>query len=777
MKRLLLIIAGLLCPPATLAAGETVFVRAGEHGDYSRLVIPNAPEGWRIATSDRKIEITFPQQDHAFELSDIVDRRKAHRVLNARVIDAEKTRSLVLSLTCDCPVRTSKSGGDAIVIDIFNESPIALTAEEEEPVPEISEAAKNAAPATPESMRAARDRMIALLAEARDQGVVQLKIDDARATQAQTPASSESRQAEAVTPATPASLASDAHPAPQADGPPQPLLASEEAPAALCGEPSLFNEPEDGKTSFSAIASLRQKYDLALDDEDRDSLAAALALAYMQIGFFEEASAVASPLARSGDADMALAAGLAEIAAGSQSRAQRHLSAFRACGAFQEMAYAAAAPSDIDDAAAMTDKHVEALKPLMQTLRGPLAEALGLNALESGETKLASAFYAIAKEARGKERTPAIIVLENALAGETPAAEEAAEDHDAARSGGAINVEELQEIAQTPGPLQAKALAILAEDYQKRANAAYEGFLDDVASQSSRKGASLSEARSSFAGAKALASAGRLGEGVTVLNNTAKAAPAAHEASQALARSMVMNALMQDDETRLDAVAAFFNHREFLEVSGDGDLNIAVARELAGYGAGALVDEALEGVPAPWRAQADAMRALSRLNGGDAEGALTIASRGAASSELSLLGAKAQERLNNPAGAAAAVRTALQKGAAAPEFTQAAWRSGDWPLAVEAFEKTPRKERKPDTAARAALAALNGGAAGLPVSVRDALAADPRALAALAHMFATAPAVNVRAIDLMSDFSTGVAKETDFMETGLAGVSIDAGGE
>ena len=70
MKRALFFILLLLAPAS--AAGETLSVRAGEHGDYSRLVIPNAPADWRIATSDRKIEITFPDKATAFELSDIM---------------------------------------------------------------------------------------------------------------------------------------------------------------------------------------------------------------------------------------------------------------------------------------------------------------------------------------------------------------------------------------------------------------------------------------------------------------------------------------------------------------------------------------------------------------------------------------------------------------------------------------------------------------------------------------------------------------------------------
>ncbi len=152
MRRIFFIAFMILVPAAALAAGETVSVRAGEHGDYSRLVIPKAPAGWRIATSDRKIEITFPEKDYAFELSDIIDKRKAHRVLNARVIDGENSRALVLSLTCNCPVRTSKSAGDSIVIDIFNDAPVTLAEEEETPQEPISDAARNAVSATPESV-------------------------------------------------------------------------------------------------------------------------------------------------------------------------------------------------------------------------------------------------------------------------------------------------------------------------------------------------------------------------------------------------------------------------------------------------------------------------------------------------------------------------------------------------------------------------------------------------------------------------------------------------
>lgn len=805
MRRALLALL-LLLTPAVAAAGETLSVRAGEHGDYSRLVIPKAPADWRIATSDRKIEITFPDKDAAFDLSDIIDKRKAHRVLNARVIDTNDTRALVLTLTCDCPVRTSKSAGDSIIIDIFNETPVTLAEEEAEPAPKVSEAAKNGNQTTPENMRAARDRMIALLAEARHQGVVQLKIDDPRETEeeASTKTGPEMHGATPVTQAShtpPSALTDDhapeahatpladhiaaGHDAPLANGSPEALVAAEEPLSDQCADPVLFNEPEggDGLIEFSAITNLRQKYELTLDNEERRDLASTLVLAYIHLGFFEEASAVATPLAREGDPVMAIAGGLADIAVDSKSRAHRLLAPYRGCGPFFEMAYAAAARIDDETVVPMQEKHIAALKSVTKTLRAPLAETLGLNAIERGDMAIAKEFYEVAKAARGKDPSPALTIMQNALVSQLGAAVQGADgeqSHGAQAANQApppAELEKLKEIAQTPGPLQARALAILAEDYQHRADTAYEGFLDDIAAQTSRKGVSLSEARASFTGAKALVSAGRLREGVTVLSSVAKSAPAAREASQALARSFITNALLEDDQTRLEAVAAFFHHREFLEDPGNGDLNVAIARELAAYGANDLVDEALEGAPAQWRAQADAMKALSHFNSGDTQGALDIAAHGLLSPELAVVAVKAHEQLNDRAGMVAVIKSSIRDGAADNEFSTAAWRARDWPLSVNAFANTPKKQRKNTAALRAGLAALNGGAGDVPAAVRETLANDPDALAALAHMFKSAPAVNVRAIDLLSDYAKGVSKEADFMGTGLAQLNRNTGGD
>ena len=790
--RAFLFLSALLCSAAAYAADEPLSVRAGEHGDYSRLVIPKAPADWKIATSDRKIEITFPDKDYEFDLSDILDKRKAHRVLSARIVDTDTTRALVLSLTCDCPVRTSKSPENSIIVDIFNADPVIVAEEELEEERPISLDARNSGAQTPENMRAARDRMIALLAEARSQGVVQLKIDDEREEEEQQAA--ETKQAateptpaahspEPVTEA-PAAPAPDPNagalreqaietalgPAASADGPPV-QLAESLGEDKNCIDPALFHELEDESEAldYSSITNLRQKFELSDDEDVRRDIAATLALAYLHIGFFEEASAIANPRARDGDDNLAIAGALADIAIGSTARAARTLAPFRACGAFAEMAYAAAAKAEDENAVPMQEKHVAALRPVMPALRATLAETLGLNAVDRGEMTIAKEFYDLARSARGSERSPALAVLENLLADQIADADPQ-EGGDAAQTAQADEEisEELKLLAQEPGPMQAKALAILAKDYEKRADAAYEGLLDDIAAQSSRKNTSLSEARASFTGAKALVTAGRLHEGVAGLDSAAKAAPAASEASRKLAQSFIMNGLLADDKTRLEAVAAFFYFRDFVDAQGEGDLNIAVASELASYGANSLLDRALETTPPDWRAQGDALRALSRLNSGDPHGALDLINAGEKSADSSVVAVKAHERLNDRAGSVAVIKTAMRNGASDNELANAAWRAGDWPLVNEAFAAVPKKERDASAASRAALAALNAGATSLSPAVREALAKDPATLAALAHMFVAAPAVNIRAIDLLAEFAAGVVKETDFMERGLS---------
>lgn len=754
--------------PGVSFASETLPVRAGEHGEYSRLVIPSAPADWRIATSDRKVEIALPSKDYEFELSDILEKRKAHRVLSARVVDGAETRSLVLTLTCDCPVRTSKGGEGSIVIDIFNDgpTPLAPTQEDTPETDAMRKAARQSSQrtsSTPESMREARDRMIALLAEARHQGVVQLKIDEKR--NEPEPEDEQPEPQPALEPAQAAYSAPEFDPAPAHDtpvshetrlDPPQMTFNADVEASAACVDPVLFDEPlsEEGKLDYSTIAKLRQRLEVSEDEQERQDLARTLALAYIHIGFFEEASAIAAPRAADGDDNMAVASALSYLASGAKAHAREAIAPYQNCGPFFEMVAAAAASGDDGAAPRMTDKHVKALKAMTRPLRGPIAEYLALNALEKGDKTLAKVVYDVAREARGEDRTAALAILEKALGEATP---EKTARLDA----------QITEAAQTPGPLQSRALSVLAEDYEKRAEAAYEGFLDDLAQQTSKRDMSASEARASFAGAKALAAAGRLPEGIAVLDASAQSAPKAAPAAAAVARSMIMNALLGDEETRLAAIQSFFEHKDFISGGEEAEVNLAVARELSKFGAKYLVDGALADVPPSRRADASLIKVRTLLNSGDAKDALDAAAKVQDGAEIAALKVEAYERLGDRNGALSVVRTEVRAGNSNDAMTRAAWRAEDWALAMEAFDKAPSSERTTGGAARISLAALNAGLKSLPAGAREALLRDPDLLAALAHMFAPAPAVSVRAIDVLADYSTGVARETNFMQRGL----------
>ncbi|WDI31540.1 hypothetical protein PUV54_16435 [Hyphococcus flavus] len=766
IKRALFITLLLLFPGGVFAS-ETLPVRAGEHGEYSRLVIPDAPGDWRISTSDRKVEIALPSKDYEFELSDILEKRKAHRVLSARVVDGDATRSLVLTLTCDCPVRTSKGDSGSLVVDIFNNGPTALAPTQED-TPEtdaMRQAAKQApenAPSTPESMREARDRMIALLAEARHQGVVQLKIDEKR-NESESENNGKPKPQPAVEPTQAAHTAPEFDPATASDTPlanearldPPALTASKsEAPQAECVDASLFDEPlsEEGKLDYSTIAKLRHRLAASTDPSEIQDLARTLALGYIHIGFFEEASAIATPRAESGDEHMAVAASLADLGAGAKSRARKSIAPFKNCGPLFELTYAAASPDD-DTAGNLSQAHIDALKKMTRALRAPIAEMLALNAVEKGDQTLARIIYDIAKEARDGEHTAALAILEKSL-GAAP--EEANHTN-----------ETLAEIAQTPGPLQSKALAVLAQDYEDRAEVAYEGFLDDLAQQTSKRALSVSEARATFAGAKALAAAGRLPEAVAVLNASAESATQAAPAAKAAAGAIIMNGLLGDEDERLAAVKSFFDYKEFVSGGENADVNIAVARELSKFGATYLVDDALAGLSAGWEAEASAIKARTLVNSDEPKAALDAVAQTQTNAELAAIKVKAYEQLGDRSGVLLTVKSAVRTGAADDAMTRAAWRGEDWSLSMEAFDKTPAKQRTTGSAARISLAALNAGLGSLPAAARETLAQDPELLAAIAHMFAPAPAVSVRAIDALGEYSVGVAKETNFMQRGL----------
>lgn len=116
MNRMTLCLLVLLLAMPGLAFGQTIRASAGEHADFTRIVlrVPNGI-GWRLTESGTSAVIV-PSAPSTFDLTGLFDRIPRRR-LSSAVSDAG---GLTLELACDCPLRAWEERPGLVVIDILN---------------------------------------------------------------------------------------------------------------------------------------------------------------------------------------------------------------------------------------------------------------------------------------------------------------------------------------------------------------------------------------------------------------------------------------------------------------------------------------------------------------------------------------------------------------------------------------------------------------------------------------------------------------------------------
>ncbi len=107
------------------AAPDTARVRAGEHIEYSRLVIPylkSGDNGKNIPVKRTKnlLTITLTGETRNYELSDVNALRKAHRIqsVTARTISSGVEFRISLKCTCPTDLRAGKPG--ELILDVYD---------------------------------------------------------------------------------------------------------------------------------------------------------------------------------------------------------------------------------------------------------------------------------------------------------------------------------------------------------------------------------------------------------------------------------------------------------------------------------------------------------------------------------------------------------------------------------------------------------------------------------------------------------------------------------
>jgi len=101
----------------SVAAGQTIPVRSGEHETFSRLVL-EVPEGiqWQLGRSESGYALQLDTQNLTYDLSQVFSRIPRDRL--ADIQPGERRGSLQLTLNCDCYADAFLFTSDNLVIDI-----------------------------------------------------------------------------------------------------------------------------------------------------------------------------------------------------------------------------------------------------------------------------------------------------------------------------------------------------------------------------------------------------------------------------------------------------------------------------------------------------------------------------------------------------------------------------------------------------------------------------------------------------------------------------------
>ncbi len=736
--------------PSPAAAGEPLTVRAGEHGSYSRIVIPNAPEAWVLKTENRMVTVVFSNSAQRLGVSGVDKNRKAHRVLNTSSKTTADGNELILTLNCDCTARAERSEHNSLIIDIFDKplGPI----KKQKPVAQPTKKTA-ASPPTPsrrkpssDELRAARDRMIALLAAANDQGVVALKSRTGQPTNLVPDHATENA---GLTPVANASFETNA----------APTLSGVDA-SKLCIDPSRFTDSATGAgdITYAETVDLRQRLENA-DGANQAALEIALGHGYLRLGFFSEAAALAAAQDKAADPEFMVIGGLAALGSGDAVGAQDKLEAFSTCGGIYDLLLRAASPPSAQDKS-YSNAQYRTLNTLPKSLRGPVAELLALKALEQENLPAARRHYDIAAVAYDGEETPGLVILRAVLP------DDGAENHPSRDD---RVQDKLAAVAQTPGPYRSRALGVLAEEFDRKATIAYEGFFDDLSEQALMSAASRGEIDAAISGAGALASAGRIGAAFEKLRNVKEIAPETAQATGFIARAMIATALASDEPAqRLAAVDFYFQYPDLFGANADDhEMRLAIARMLASMGAPQLAARATAEITAELRADADVVVASAYLVAGDAKAALALATKSPEHDGLAEVALRAGAKLADKALIRKTARHLLQRQKMDARKTRLLWRAEEWRIAADSFAALPPKQLDIDMANAYALAALKSGSKSLPASARQALGANKSYARALEHMFTAAPVFDFRNAATIDAFITGVSWETEFFRQGM----------
>ncbi|MCB2128886.1 MAG: hypothetical protein KDE03_07345 [Rhodobacteraceae bacterium] len=107
------------CIPASAVFAETITVRSGEHGDFSRLVLDlKKTHPWMLGRGDDGYELRLDASDVTFDLSGVFRLIGRQRISD--LVEIGSGAGLHISLTCNCHAQAFETASGAVVIDVLD---------------------------------------------------------------------------------------------------------------------------------------------------------------------------------------------------------------------------------------------------------------------------------------------------------------------------------------------------------------------------------------------------------------------------------------------------------------------------------------------------------------------------------------------------------------------------------------------------------------------------------------------------------------------------------
>ncbi len=724
--------------PAAAQAGGEIAVTAGEHGDHSRIVVSAGAGPISVTRADMTVGLHFSPREAAFNLSDINERRKARRVVGANAMTTPAGPVVRLQLGCDCRLDQQRLPDGRFVIDIYDKAPPAAGETAPQAVAAKKEPPKPAASITEKddlSIEQARSRMIELLQQAADDGLITIK-DGAPQLTGPTPltpvAASHKEAAPALSPAKADIIATE---------PPRPAVGAVHS----CLPDAAF--AIDGATvdadPLGAITALQAG--LAEAPAGGEGAAAdALADGYLAIGFGEEALASLEEYGQSNS----LRADMARIVAERPVSDAGIIVAADGCRGAHALWQAAAA--DSARAAAAAKRSGDAVSALPKRLRAALAARIARKMIDAGDWTEARRFYAAASAA-APAPTPDLQFISAKLL-----------EHDGA---GAEAEQLMQEVAATGADASKDALLALADRYAETGAAPPDGFVEDIGALAKTEQGTARGDAAALREARMWADEGNIEASIMLLKNAARADPAAASAAGEIARSILLKAFFSAEESQnAKALDAYLQNKTFVDAGAGNDFSSAAARAATALG---VPNAAVRILPARAGAAGAMQRAEALLAADDPARALEAAAPYAEDPAFAALIVEANLALEQNFAALAAASSLADAQQKALAMANAAWRAGDWASAMRAFEKIDPTRMTADMAKRYALAAYMTGARAMPPAAEAALrAADAETLAGLQALFGETGGGSI--IDRGKAAVTGADEELNMIEEVLS---------